>query len=167
MRPAVVLCIGNAFRRDDGVGPAVADALGQRLPDALPGTDVVALDGEPARLVDAWTEVEVAVVVDACRSGAPPGTVTRLEIDRDGPPPALAPVAVTSTHAASVGEAIALGRALGRMPARVVVYAVEGEDFSPGPGLSDPVAAVVDEVADHIVAELGRQGAGADEEASV
>lgn len=155
MTPAVVLGVGNAFRRDDGVGPAVAELLHL----LAPGVEVLTLDGEPARLVDAWTGAAAAIVVDACRSGAPPGTLTRIEVDGDRPPPVLTPGPVASTHAASVAEAVALGRALGRMPSRIVVYAVDGADFGPGPGLSDAVAAVVGDVATQVLAELSRLGA--------
>jgi hydrogenase maturation protease len=150
----VALCIGNAFRRDDGVGPAVAEVLRDRAPDL----EVVDLDGEPARLVDAWADAAVAVLVDACRSDAEPGTVSRFEINGDQPPPVLPGGAVTSTHAASVGEAIALGLAMDRMPASVVLYAVEGEDFAQGLGLSDRVAGVVGDVATQILSDLRRYG---------
>jgi hydrogenase maturation protease len=154
MTPVVVLCIGNAFRRDDGLGPAVAAVLRDRAPDV----DVIDLDGEPARLVDTWAGAEAVVLVDACRTGAEPGTITRFEIDHDRPPPAVTSGAVTSTHAASVGEAIALGRATGRVPASLVVFAVEGEDFAMGPGLSDRVEAAVGVVATRILADLRRCG---------
>jgi hydrogenase maturation protease len=154
MTSVVVLCIGNAFRRDDGVGLAVADVLRDRAPDV----ELIELDGEPARLVDAWTGADAAVLVDACRTGAEPGTITHYETDGDQPPPVLPASAVTSTHAASVGEAIALGHALGRMPASFVVYAVEGEDFAAGPGLSDRVAGAVDVVATRILSDLRRYG---------
>jgi hydrogenase maturation protease len=42
----VVIGIGNDFRRDDGVGLAVAEELAKRN---LPGVRVVTAIGEPAR----------------------------------------------------------------------------------------------------------------------
>jgi hydrogenase maturation protease len=153
----VVVGIGNPFRRDDGVGTAVADRLRRALP---PGVRVVALDGEPARLVDAWAGAPVAIVVDAMRSGAAPGTLRRTELattagrdDRVDVPEPVAPARSASSHAYSLRDAVDLGRALGRVPARLVLYTVEGRDFADGPGLSDPVAAVVPEVAARVVAD--------------
>jgi hypothetical protein len=43
---------------------------------------------------------------------------------------------------------------MGRLPARLVVFAVEGRDFAPGMGLSDEVRAAVPLVVSSIVAEL-------------
>ena len=157
MTGPVVVGIGNPFRRDDGVGTAVADRLRRTLP---PGVRVVALDGEPARLVDAWAGAPVAIVVDAMRSGAAPGTLRRTELattagrdDRVDVPEPVAPARSASSHAYSLRDAVDLGRALGRVPARLVLYTVEGRDFADGPGLSDPVAAVVPEVAARVVAD--------------
>ncbi len=53
--PAVVIGIGNEFRRDDGAGPAVIGQLRGRAPA---GVRLVITDGEPTRLIDAWTEIE-------------------------------------------------------------------------------------------------------------
>jgi len=39
------------------------------------------------------------------------------------------------------GAAIELGRALGRLPPRTIVYAIEAESFAAGAPLSEPVAA--------------------------
>jgi hydrogenase maturation protease len=153
----VVVGIGNPFRRDDGVGAVVAERVRRAQP---PGVRVVELDGEPARLVDAWAGAPVAIVVDAMRSGAAPGTLRRAELattggrdDRTGVPGSVAPLRPASSHACSLGDAVDLGRAVGRLPARLVVYTVEGRDFADGPGLSDPVAAAVPDVVARVVAD--------------
>ena len=52
----------------------------------------------------------------------------------------------SSTHAVGIGEAIALARTLDRLPARLIVYAVEGRRFDAGLGLSDEVRSVVAEL---------------------
>jgi hydrogenase maturation protease len=149
----VVVCIGNLFRRDDGVAAAVAEQLRTTLPARV---RLVEQDGEPARLVDAWAGAELAVLVDAVRSGAVPGTVRRIEVASDGLVPPRRP---TSTHGYSVGDALQLGRALDRMPVRLVVHAIEGADFGDGPGLSDAVAAAVPDVVAAVLADLD-QGEG-------
>ena len=146
--PVVVVCLGNPFRRDDGVAGAVADRLRPCLPA---GVRLVELDGEPTRLVDAWTGADLAVVIDAARSGAVPGSVRRIEVTIGELVPAGRP---TSTHGYSVGDALDLGRALDRMPTRLVVHAVEGADFGEGPGLSEAVAAAVPRVVAAVLADL-------------
>ena len=81
------------------------------------------------------------MVVDAAASGASPGTVHRFDA-RAAPLPAAH--LRSSTHAFGVADAVELARALGRLPGRLDVYAIEGGDFSLGAGLTPPVAAAVE-----------------------
>lgn len=153
---AVVIGVGNPFRRDDGVGAAVATRTLARLPPGLrDGAWVVALDGEPSRMVETWTSAELAVVVDAVCSDAEPGTVRRANVVPDDTDDLLGAQSRTgssavSGHAAGVAEAVALGAALDRLPRRLVIYTVAADDFGNGPGLSPPVATAVDRVVDAI-----------------
>ncbi len=148
MTGAIVICIGNPFRRDDGVASAVARWLRPRLPT---GVDLVELDGEPARLVEAWDGADLAAIVDAARTGADAGHVQLIEVDADV---TLPTGPRTSTHGQSLADALQLGRTLGRLPRRLVVHAVEGADFGHGPGLTATVAAAVPKVAEGVLAEL-------------
>jgi hydrogenase maturation protease len=150
-RSVVLIGIGNPFRGDDGVGPAVVATAAERLP---PGVRAVELDGEAARLVEAWAGCDAAVVVDAVRSGGPPGRVLRLDL-ADGDPIPLEWRAAGSTHSTGLAEAVALARALDRMPGRLVVYGIEGHAFEEGTTLSPTVAAGADEAVARVVAEVG------------
>ena len=145
---SLVIGIGNRFRRDDGVGPAVLDALAGRVL----GHDLVEADGEPARLLEAWDGVDVVVVVDAARTGAPPGTCRRFEPTAGDDLPAGG---ATSSHAPGVAAAWQLGRSLGRLPQRLVLVVVEAGDLGEGPGLSAEVAAAVPEAAGAVLDALG------------
>jgi hydrogenase maturation protease len=134
----IVIGVGNSWRGDDAAGLAVA----RRLRGAV---DVLEHEGDAAGLLEAWRGYEDVVVVDAATSAtAAPGTVSRFDA-RDGPLPAR--VLRSSTHAFGVAEAVELARALGRLPRRLELYAIEGADFSAGAGLSPPVAAAVDRLA--------------------
>jgi hydrogenase maturation protease len=147
----VVIGIGNRWRSDDGVGPAVAAAVRRhRFGDGT--VDVLELDGDAARLVDAWAGADLAVVVDAVRSGAPAGTVRRYAGDPVEMPAGAAPA---SSHGLGLREAIGLGRAVGRMPERFVVIAVEGATFADGTGLSPAVGAAVPRAARLVIDEVG------------
>ena len=130
-----VLGIGNAARRDDGVGVWIARQLAARLGD---DADVRVLGDDGFALLDALAGVEAAILIDAVQSGAAPGTVHRFDAATRPLPPTLLRC---STHALGVAEAVELARALGQLPARLAVYGIEGADFDIGEGLSPPVAA--------------------------
>ncbi len=144
----MVIGIGNEFRRDDGAGPAVV----ARLRDLAPsGVRFVVTDGEPARLVEAWTGAALAVVVDAVRAQPPhPGQVHRFVLDQ----PRAGTGRPASSHGLGLDDAIALAVALDRMPGRLIVHAIEAADLTQGPGLTPPVAAAVGTVAAAILDDL-------------
>lgn len=146
MKP-LVIGVGNRWRCDDGIGPRVVDALAGDLGGAV---DLLILDGEPARLVEAWAGRTSVVVVDAVRSGASPGTLHR--VDALGGNVAVA--ASPSTHGAGVADAVALGRALSRLPDRLVVLGTEPSCVDHGADLSAPVAASFDELVRRAVEEV-------------
>ncbi|MFE3077232.1 hydrogenase maturation protease [Nocardia tengchongensis] len=148
---AVVIGVGNEYRHDDGIGPAVATEL-ERL--RLPGVLVAVSDGEPTGLLDLWADAELAIVVDAvlCEPSAP-GRIWRTTVD------ALRGLThAASSHAMGVPDALPLGRALGRVPAELVVIAVEAHRLDLGAGLSAPVAAALPDVIAAVRAELARCG---------
>lgn len=144
----VVVGIGNAYRSDDGAGLAVAE----RIRATTAGIDVITCEQEPLRLLDAWNGADLALVVDAVSSGAEPGTIHRFDASDDAVP---ATVFRGSTHALGVGEAIELARTLGRLPARVLLYGIEGERFSAGDRLSPAVAVAVERLAPELREEAG------------
>lgn len=143
---AVVIGVGNCYRRDDGIGPATAAEI-ERC--HLPGVRVVICDGEPAGLLEAWAGLDLAILVDAVRCvPATPGRVHRWpagQVERGW---------TASSHGLGIPDALALGRALDRCPRRVVLFGVEAADLRPGTGLSRAVATSVPDVVAAIVAEL-------------
>lgn len=148
IQDAAVIAVGNEFRRDDGVGPAVLAHLARH---ELAGVSFVISDGDPTQLLDAWAGRPLAVVIDAvvCSPSAP-GRVHRTALS-DEPYPGAA----SSTHGLGIPEAVRLAEALDRSPDRLIVYAVEAADVSIGLGLSPEVARAVPEVAAAVLRELG------------
>ena len=138
-------CLGSRYRGDDAVGPLVADRL------RAAGAAVLDCDDEPTRLLDAWAGLDLVVIVDAVSSGAPVGTVHRVD---PGVGPLPGDLGLASTHAFSVADALELGRAIGRAPRRVVVIGVEGAAFGMGDPVTPEVAAALDGVAASVRAEL-------------
>ena len=96
----VIIGIGNPMRTDDGVGPAAIERLERDPPDG----DLLLLDAEPTRLIEAWRDRALAVVVDAVRTGAAPGTIHERTLDQLDDVDA-APTAASS-HGTGVAEAI-------------------------------------------------------------
>ncbi len=144
----VVIGIGNEFRRDDGIGPAVLARLRGQAPAAV---KLLVSDGEPAGLIEAWSGADLAVVVDAVQADpAVPGRLHRLVLDEAAP---LDPRQVSS-HGLSLGDAVGLARALGRLPGRLIVHAVEAADLRTGPGLSPPVAAAAGALVAAVLADV-------------
>lgn len=148
---SIVIGIGNADRGDDGAGRAVARRLAGRLPS---GVELLEHDGEATGLLAALEGATLAIFVDASASGRPPGTVQRFDVAA-GPLPAGA--FGLSTHGFGLVEAVELARALDALPARCVVYAIEGSSFESGAALSPAAAAAVETVADRIPDELIRE----------
>ena len=143
---ALVIGTGNALRRDDAAGLAAA-----RLARSA-GMDAIEVCGDLSSLTDRWDQRNRVIIVDAVSTGAPPGSLYRFEA-AVGPLPAC--FALGSTHAFGVAEAVELARVLGRLPHELVVYGIEGGDFSPGEGLSPEVERAVEKTAARIVIEAG------------
>ncbi len=144
----VVIGIGNRYRSDDAAG---LDAV-RLIRDAAPAAvAVVEVEGDSTSLLDAWGDAETAYVVDAVSSGSEPGTLYRLDTTVA---PAPAPFHHRGSHAFSVVDVIELARALDRLPARLVVYGIEGSEFGFGDGLTPAVQAAVRSTAERLLAEL-------------
>ena len=148
-RRSVVIGVGNTFRRDDGIGPAVVARLRELQPGdaSLSGVSLAVSDGEPSQMIDLWGDAELAVVADAVRdSRVPSGHRYELTVDAlTGTVPGAA-----SSHGIGLGDTVELAQALGRMPARLAVLAVVGRDFGFGTGLSAEVADAVGPVVERV-----------------
>lgn len=146
MTAAVVIGLGNAFRRDDGVGPAVAAAVDELQ---LPGVRVVCA-ADMTAILDAWDGVALAVVVDAA-AGGPPGRVTQCAPDD------VEGHSLASSHELTLPHTYELARALGRAPRRIAVVSIDVADTGYGQGLSPAVAQAVRYATALVVAELTRE----------
>jgi len=146
----VVIGVGNPDRGDDGAGSEALSRLEGRVPA---GVRLIRLSGaDPAHVMEAWAGVERVFLIDAMKSGAPAGTVRRFDAVAA---PLPAEVQLFSTHVLGAGAAVEMARVLGRLPAALTVYAVEGATFTVGAGLSPAVAAGAAEIAARIVQEVG------------
>ncbi len=101
---------------------------------------------EPGTLLDMWHKDDDVIVIDAVVSGAPTGTIHRMDVGRSPLPIRSA----TSSHAFGLADVIELARSLDRLPRSIQVYGIEVESLEPGTMMSQSVNAAVDAVAKEI-----------------
>jgi len=143
----LVIGIGNTLRSDDGVGIWVARWLRGQVRD---GVSVVEATGESGALLEAWKGAAAVILVDAVRSGSPPGTIHRLDAAAQ---PIRSIFLRSSSHDFGVGEAIELARAFNQLPPRLIIYGIEGGNFGPGAELSAVVVQSAAEVANELLSQ--------------
>ncbi|EKV30779.1 Hydrogenase maturation protease [Caenispirillum salinarum AK4] len=147
--PPLIIGVGQPWRGDDAAG---LDALA--LLDGGGPWDCRPHHGEGLGLIALWEDRPLVLVIDAALSGAAPGALHRLEV-ADGA--ALDGAGFRcSSHAFGVREAIETGRALGKLPDRLIIHAVEGARWGLGEPLSDAVAAALPALADAVRRDLYR-----------
>ena len=129
----LVLCLGNALRRDDAVALHTADLLDA---EPLPGAIVRRTAVSGLYLLDEMEGFERVVVVDAVRTGRhPPGAVLSFRLEDLRAPEGPSP------HSIGLPSALARARAAGApVPSRIRVVAVEVVDmYTVGEGLTAEV----------------------------
>jgi hydrogenase maturation protease len=146
--PALVIGIGNPDRGDDGAAGAVIARLRERVPA---GVRLKLRSGDLLRLLDDWTGCDPVILVDAAAPAVGAGTILRVEPAAQSLVCGRGPA---SSHGVGLYQAIDLARSLGRLPPRLVLYLIEGENFAAGGGLSPAIAAAVDWAAASILTEL-------------
>jgi len=146
--PIRVIGVGNTFRGDDAAGIMVA----RRLADLdFPGIEILEHSGEGSALMEAMKSCETLFMIDAMQPGSSPGKILRFEAQDQ---PLSANFSATSTHAFGVAEAIEMARLLDELPARLIVYGIEGKNYKIGQNLSPEVEQAIQKMVDIISMEL-------------
>lgn len=140
----IVIGVGNPERGDDAAGRIALGRLRGRLSADI---ELIEESGEATALLAAIEGASAAYLIDACASGATPGTIYRLDVAAFPWPRALRSC---STHGLGLAEALELARVLGVLPGRCIVYAIEGASY----GLGAPLSAAVRERIDALVTQL-------------
>jgi hydrogenase maturation protease len=145
----LLIGIGNEYRSDDGIGLLVARKIGEKK---LSSVIVKEESGEGAALMEAWKGFEDVIVVDAVSSGSKPGTIFKMNANKERVP---AKFFHCSTHAFSVAEAIELARTMKTLPATILLYGIEGENFAAGTGISFAVEEAARQVIRQTMNDVG------------
>lgn len=138
-----VIGVGQSLRGDDAAGLEVVQRWKKEFPETANRPEVCVKSTETSglELLDLFDGVDAAVLVDAVKSTAEPGTLHRLDPDN------LAPIVSDSqsSHGWGVAEILRLSRQLApslkKLPVRLVGIEAEQMDF--GAGLSQAVKQVM------------------------
>jgi len=146
----LVIGIGNAYRSDDAAGLIAARRVREQMSER---DSVIEHTGDGAALMELWKDADLVILIDAVRSGAAPGTVSRFDA-------ALRPLPASmfrdSTHAFGLAEAVELSRALKQLPRRLVVYGVEAKNFEAGTNLSPAIEFALQTAVERVLQELSQ-----------
>jgi hydrogenase maturation protease len=139
----VIIGMGNPLLSDDGVGIAAARAVAEQVRrEAGPNADltVTELHTGGLRLMEAMAGFKRAVVVDAMRSGAAPGSLKRFD-----PVDFVTTRNTVSSHDTDFATACELGRLAGvPLPEQVMFWGIEAREVELfGEQLSSEVAAAL------------------------
>ncbi len=148
MKKIILIGIGNEFRQDDGVGLVVVRQLESQIP---PEIEILEASGAGIGLMEAWQGAEIVYLFDAIVSGAEVGTIHRLDAWVQSVPGKFFHC---STHAFSLAEAVELARVLNQLPAKLIIYGIEGKSFAAAIGLSPEVDRAAREVVRRVLLEL-------------
>lgn len=151
-RSVLIIGVGNPWRCDDRVGLVVANRLQPLVPKTV---RVIEHEGQGADLIFLWEHWSRVIIVDAARSGARPGTIHRFDVSKTAFPTGIFN---RSSHSFGVAEAIAIGRAIHRLPEQLIVYGIEGAVYDYGDALSAPVVAATEVAVEKLLAECDSIG---------
>ena len=151
-----VIGCGNFYAGDDAVGPLV---IGRLQAAGLPG-HVACFDagtsGIDAAL--AFRDARDVIVIDACRSGHPPGTIFELNHQEIA---SLQEAARPNFHTLRWDQAIAIADQFCQpRPTAITVFLVEGQNFSLGDAVTPAVADAVEELAVGLLSRLQQPAHG-------
>lgn len=139
----ILIGIGQSLRGDDAAGLVAVQLWQDAHPVTAQQIRVEIAENPGVGLLNLLEGTEVAILVDAVQSGAPPGTLhclTEKELATflDG---------ADSAHGWGIAETLALGRVIHpeRMPGQMVIIGIEIGQIEMGERLSPKVAAVLPE----------------------
>ncbi len=149
----LVLGIGNVLMMDDSIGVRAVEELEKKycFPEG-----VELLDGGTSgiELLSYIGGRDHLIIIDALKSGLPPGSVMRVE-GEDVPARFMTRI---SPHQLGLSDVLAVATISDRLPGNLVLFGVEPKTVRLGLGLSKEVRASLDKLVATVIQELGRLG---------
>ena len=144
----LVVGVGNPLMGDDGIGIEVARSL-RKL---NLGGSVLVLERQTLdiSILDLAKGASKLIVVDAVKSGRPPGSLVKFTPGGHGSPI----LRVSLSHEQRLDDILALAKRIGLRRPPIVVVGVEPEDCTPREGLSERVVNALPSVLEEVMAEV-------------
>ncbi len=146
--------IGNRYRSDDGAGILIAERIEEL--NCTEQATISKQNGEATNLIESWDGYDKVIIADATSSGIETGTIRRFDIKEKT---LSADIINCSTHSFSLADAVELARALNKLPQTLIVYGIEGRNFSYGDNLSKKMQKSINNAAGIIIKEINSFGA--------
>ena len=128
-----VIGIGNVLRGDDGVGPALIQALAE---ESIPDIELIQAGSDALGLLEYLENRQRVWVVDACQMGRRPGEMVIFD-------PSEAELIMEkvqiSLHGLGLAEALKMADALKMLPPELKIIGIEPESIQFNGELSLPV----------------------------
>jgi hydrogenase maturation protease len=149
MKKSIVIGIGNNYRRDDGVGLEIAGRIEKMN---LGDISVIKSNGDLTGILEEMGEFDKVIIADSVSSGARPGTVYRIVPDDSKY--SFRREKKLSSHRFEINEVLRLAQNISKPVKNVIIYGIEGKDYSHGEGLSSEVREAAEKVAAGIIEDL-------------
>lgn len=149
----LILGVGNLLLSDEGIGVHTVNALlrDYHIPD---GVEV--LDGGTSgmELLTFIAETDHLILVDAVKTGQPPGTLIRLDDDEV---PTFFRTKL-SPHQVGLSDVLAATNLTGEQPNHVTLFGVEPASMALGMELSDKIVPQVTRLIELVIEEVDKLG---------
>jgi hydrogenase maturation protease len=135
----LVIGVGNDYRSDDAAGLEASRIIAKH---GLKNVKVVESDGDGTRLIDLWSSANNVIIIDAVAAGLhpKPGTIHIIDAKKQRK---LLESLRFSTHTFGILQALKLAANLNNLPENIIIYGIEGTEFSNGLGLRPEVESSV------------------------
>ena len=146
----LVLGIGNSFRRDDGIGPAVVSHL---IADAdLEDIDILDGGTDGVSLLEYLKGYEKALIIDAVDMGMAPGEIRVFSPDEAR----LIRADALSTHGIGLAEVIGMLKIL-KIEVELRIIGIQAKDVTFGEGLSPEVSSKIETILELVKEEVTKE----------
>jgi hydrogenase maturation protease len=152
VKPIVVIGLGHALMRDEGIGCHLIRAL-QTQADRFPDVEFLDLGTSGLAVHHAIAGRRKAVLLDCAIMGEEPGTIRRFSPDQVRSGKGLPGL---STHEGDLLALLASARTLGAAPEDLVIFGIQPADISPGEDLSPLLSSRLPHYLETIIRELPR-----------
>ncbi len=150
MKTISIIGIGNSFRGDDACGLHAISLLQNKN---LKGVELFSVEGEASKILSLWEGSDTVFIIDAISSESEPGKVYRRDLRAKPLEETLSP---PSSHSISLRETIEVARQLNKLPSQVILYGIEGKNFSMGEAMSEKVLLATEKVVEEIIQEINK-----------